>query len=894
MTNASPYPGLRAFERDEDHLFFGRDEQVDQLLDKLDEAHFLAVLGTSGSGKSSLVRAGLLPALESGYLAGAGARWAIAELRPGDQPFRRLAGTLIEDTVWGEDSSIPTSGTAADSGADASLSASTNRTIEELEADLRRGSLALKWRLGMQPLAPGSRLLILVDQFEELFRYHRAAADDAASFVALLLGAATHPAVYVVITMRSEFLGDCALYPDLPEAINTGLFLIPSLTPEQMADAIELPARLQEFGGEVTPELVRALLAESGSQTDQLPLLQHALMRLWEVDEDKVLTLPEYQDLGNLQEILDTHVEEAYASLDPEQQRIAEVLFRGLTERGAGERDTRRPVLLSEVAGLAGVDAAKVVDVVEVFRKRGRSFVVPPAGTVLSPDSVLDITHEALIRQWRRLQEWTEKEAEQAELYERLEAAAVRHDRGGGALWIDPDLHIALKWRETRNPTSLWAARYGDDFAQTMSFLDKSRKARDDERAAESTRRRREIRLTRVVAVVSVLAFLLSAALAGWALYERGNSLDAAKLALEREQQAVDAEDRAEVALAATANALKDTAQAKRQAEVALANAETDRDRAEQATIAAEEAAQALEVAKEGAEESETRRTEELFEAQLTHASLLAEGEDYAAARSVLEESRWLDSQIPLGRRHGRDFLARHIETFGGSAQQVYEGAGVPLYSTAVSPDGRLLAAVGEDGTVVLFDVESGELLQRLEGHYGDVNDIVFHPSGEWFATGGDDGQIIRWSVPLPGGSAEHLAAWDGPDKVWSLAVSPDGSLLGSGGTDNDISLWDVATGELEDRLVGHTDAIAPHAGLAFSPSGELLASASYDNTARLWDVATGINLHVFGDQTEEVDSVAFTPDGRQVATSIGGRRIVLWEVSSGQAVQVLRVMRTG
>ena len=187
----------------------------------------------------------------------------------------------------------------------------------------------------------------------------------------------------------------------------------------------------------------------------------------------------------------------------------------------------------------------------------------------------------------------------------------------------------------------------------------------------------------------------------------------------------------------------------------------------------------------------------------------------------------------------------------------------------------------------MLFDVESGELLQRLEGHYGDVNDVVFHPSGEWFATGGDDGQIIRWSVPLPGGSAEHLAAWDGPDKVWSLAVSPDGSLLGSGGTDNDISLWDVATGELEDRLVGHTDAIAPHAGLAFSPSGELLASASYDNTARLWDVATGINLHVFGDQTEEVDSVAFTPDGRQVATSIGGRRIVLWEVSSGQAVQV-------
>ena len=142
MSHASPYPGLRPFGRDESTLFFGRDEQVDQLLDKLADTHFLAVLGTSGSGKSSLVRAGLLPALDSGHLAGAGARWQVAELRPGDRPFRRLAASLAQDTAWGREA-----------GLDA----------DALEADLRRGQRALNWQLGVRPLAKGRRLLILVD-----------------------------------------------------------------------------------------------------------------------------------------------------------------------------------------------------------------------------------------------------------------------------------------------------------------------------------------------------------------------------------------------------------------------------------------------------------------------------------------------------------------------------------------------------------------------------------------------------------------------------------------------------------------------------------------------------------------------------------------------------------
>ena len=157
-----------------------------------------------------------------------------------------------------------------------------------------------------------------------------------------------------------------------------------------------------------------------------------------------------------------------------------------------------------------------------------------------------------------------------------------------------------------------------------------------------------------------------------------------------------------------------------------------------------------------------------------------------------------------------------------------------------------LLAAVGENGTVVLFDVESGAIRQRLEGHTGDVNDVAFHPEGAWLVTGGDDGQIIRWSLPTDDAPAEQLQAWEAPAAVWSVAVSPDGRLLATGGTDNDISLWKAETGELVRRLEGHEDAIAPSGGLAFSPSGQRLASASYDRTARVWDVETGESLQIF------------------------------------------------
>ena len=470
-----PYPGLRPFHRDETDIFFGRERQTDDLVGTLERTRFLAVLGQSGSGKSSLVLTGLLPALEGGFMGSARPLWSIAQMRPGNMPFARLAEALLDDPIFRK---------AYSGGGEPNPHA-----VEFLEAALERGPLAIEEILELTPLPGDAQLLIIVDQFEELFRYQEEGNEEAAAnFVALLLHAHRYENVYVAITMRSDFLGDCSIFQGLPEAINRGLFLTPKLTRGEMAEAIRLPARI--FGGQVEDALVNHLLNETAGEVDQLPLLQHALRRTWDIDDDKILTLPEYEALGGLERVLSDHADEAYNALDKKEKRIAEIMFRCLTERASDLRDTRRPTKVEEVAAVAGVKPEKLYKVVDRFRQPDRCFLMPPANVKLTPKTVLDISHESLIRQWSRLRQWTIDEAERGETYRRVIGAARRCEAGRGELWRGVDLQAALDWRDNEDPRAEWAERYGGDLELALEFLKQSeaeeiRHKRDKMRAQE-------------------------------------------------------------------------------------------------------------------------------------------------------------------------------------------------------------------------------------------------------------------------------------------------------------------------------------------------------------------------------------------------------------------------
>ena len=467
-----PYPGLRPFRPEESDIFFGREEQTDQLLERLGSNHFLAVLGGSGCGKSSLVYTGMVTGLQLGLLAHAGVRWRIADFRPGVTPLNRLAERLLNPGVLGK-----TYGAGF---------ASPQEAKPFLRAELARGPRALHELLDRGMVPANENLLIIVDQFEELFRFRSenpAEREEVAAFVALLLESSKHPQIYVTITMRSDFMGECAQFYGLPEAISQGLFLVPRLTREQLWDAIAAPARV--FDGRVEDVLVNRLLNDAGDEPDQLPLVQHCLMWMWGLAlrdgrEPVVLSETDYQQVGGFAEALSRHADQAYLELSTEQQgteqqKVAQVLFRSLTEYVGGRRDMRRPTRLDKVADLAGVSLEQVTEVVEVFRKPGRCFLTPDASIPLAADTMLDISHESLIRQWHRLKKWNEEEGEWARQYRRLEDRAQEWEKGNASLLPKLELEIASDWKKSARPTAQWAQRYGGNFDLVMKFLKKSR-----------------------------------------------------------------------------------------------------------------------------------------------------------------------------------------------------------------------------------------------------------------------------------------------------------------------------------------------------------------------------------------------------------------------------------
>ncbi len=468
MTVVNPFPGLRAFEAADSHLFFGRETATDELLKKLRNNRFITVIGTSGSGKSSLVKAGMLPDLHGGYMVSAGSNWRIAILRPGNSPIHALATALIE------------AGVCSTADKEVSMQVAISETV------LRRGVKGLIEVVKQARMQADSNLLIVVDQFEELFRFIHSSAgakskEEAAAFVKLLLEASAQVElpIYVILTMRSEYLGDCTQFRDLPEAINKGQYLIPRMPRDQKRRAITGPIAVG--GAKISPRLVQRLLNDVGDNPDQLPIMQHAMMRSWEYWEkegnlNEEIDLPHYNATGGMHEALSRHADEAFNELtDKKTKHIAEFIFKRLTGQGADNREIRFPTTLKELSSVCNTDEANIIKVLDVFRQEGRSFLMPPSSTPLASDTLIDISHESLIRIWRRLRRWVDEEAQSSTIYRRLSETAVLFNNDQAGLWRDPDLQIALDWRKKNQPNKIWAQRYDSHFSEAMSFANKSK-----------------------------------------------------------------------------------------------------------------------------------------------------------------------------------------------------------------------------------------------------------------------------------------------------------------------------------------------------------------------------------------------------------------------------------
>ncbi len=532
-----PYPGLRAFDREEADLFFGRDGVVDNMIDRLAETRFLAVLGSSGSGKSSLVKTGLLDGLELG-LHPAGSVWKICEFTPGGRLFGNLADALYDIQM--------------DSVGPSPDAAGREQGVAVLEGFLRMGPRSLIQWTKDGYLPESGNLLLLVDQFEELFRYGGySEREEAEAFVKLLIESTSdeNSAVHCVITMRSDFLGACSLIPGLAEIINAGAFLTPRMSRNDCREAIVGPARI--VGVDIEDGLVNHLLNELvrfapwdgeddadqvrqlARRADQLPVMQHLLNRLWQHARDRAggatirLTQDDYADMGGLNGALDAHGEELLASLSADDQVLAEQIFRALVNGESPETATRRPLRFEDIVRATNASDDQVRRILDVFRADDCNFLRPGVAVPLQESTVVDISHESLIRQWSKLSGWVTEEARSANLWRRVSTAADRYERQVGDLLTGLDLANLSSWWNEEQPQAHWTARYSDNFDGVAAFLEKSvaaQKQREREKAEHDLRERRRLRIG--LASVSALAIVASI-LAFWAVGAEDRANDA-------------------------------------------------------------------------------------------------------------------------------------------------------------------------------------------------------------------------------------------------------------------------------------------------------------------------------------------------------------------------------
>ncbi len=492
LSKEQPYPGLRPYTSGDEEFFFGRQAQTRGLRQKLETCRLVAVVGRSGCGKSSLVKAGLIPLLDREADSDGDRTWHVASFRPQKQPIAELTKALFR--LASQAQAVPAALPAPDESGEARAPAPSQIEPAEMEqlrrsrhdAMFRRSSHGLVEAASELRIGASDRLLIVVDQFEEIFRFEDASgkdADEATAFVRLLIEAisADHPRIHVILTMRLDFLGDCARFARLPEAISDGQFLVPNLSRAERRAAIEEPAK--KAGKLIRPEVTQRLLNEIGEDPEQLPVLQHLLMRMWQhAGANAEITLKDYDDTDGVKGAISRHAEQIYNGLATDADRkAAERLFKAISERDRRGRSIRRATVLSDIQGIvagddagspAGADPKKLISVIDAFRAPDCCFLIPPAGQELEPDTIIDISHESLLRGWSRMtgktaaEGWIAEEERDGRIYSGLLEAAETE-----SILPTKVARQRKQWWDTARPNETWAKRYGDRFEAVEAFI---------------------------------------------------------------------------------------------------------------------------------------------------------------------------------------------------------------------------------------------------------------------------------------------------------------------------------------------------------------------------------------------------------------------------------------
>jgi WD40 repeat protein/tRNA A-37 threonylcarbamoyl transferase component Bud32 len=844
IVTVCPYRGLRAF-REEDATFFtGREVFAKRLLELVLRQSLVAVVGSSGSGKSSVVQAGLVPLLRRQHPPEK--TWEFVFLTPGERPFHRLGAAIIpllEPHLT-----------------------ETDRLTEaqKLGDRLAAGELPLRFVADrvLEKLGRVDRLMLIADQFEELFTL--TPAGDRQAFVNTLLASLGEGPVSLLLTLGAEFYGHAvSLSRHLSDRLEHSLVNLGPMTPDELKRAVVEPA--SHVGLDFEEGLVERILNDVAREPGSLPLLEFALTELWKGRRGALLTHSAYDSLGQVAGAIATRAEAEFDMLAPAQQTQVRHVFTRLVrvaEPEQGGEDTRQRTVLSEFAQQAQ----------EVVRRLAAadSRLLVTGRDESTGKETAEVAHEALIRKWNRLRSWVNEDREFLLWRQRLAMGLGEWERTGrddGALLRGSSLVEAERWT---------AERAGDLTQREGSFVARSISLRDEERAERELRRQR---LTRAL-LGATLAFLILSLLA---VFQWRRARTEQRMGVARR-------------LAAQAELLRNQ----------LAGPLDDRSTL--LAVESVRRAPSLEAEQVLREELDLlpRLTSQMQLAGPINAvsfgsipvTLLTESQDKAArihgglALNQDEVNIWkIRSPQLIQLRHssgvssaafsstgeyvataGADKTARVYRVLTGREVSVLKHGDL-VHAIAFSPDGRRLATASGNNVVGLWDPHTGTEVARME-HDGKVLTLAFSDDGNYLATGSSDNTARVWD----GHDGHKISVMKHRDTVLGVAFSPDGRYLATGSKDDKAGLWEVVSGR-EIFQVRHTSLVA---GVAFSADGAYLATASWDHTVAIWDVANRHEVVVL-QHGGPVTCLAFSPTGRYLATGSQDGTARLWVVPAGR-----------
>jgi WD40 repeat protein len=803
-----PYQGLSAFLEEDAHLFFGREKFVNQLVEAVKKHSLVPVIGASGSGKSSVVLAGLIPRLR------AEGTWLIESFRPQSQPFYELASALVR-LLKPELDEIEQPGRAA-----------------KLANEMNQGRLMISQVVAsILERNSGKRILLVIDQFEELYSLCRDEKERQRFFDQLLsavevASAQRIPNFTFVFTLRADFYGYVLSYRGLVDTL--GKFTLPPLgpmSPQELQAAIEKPVEnLVELESGLTERILEDVAAEPGN----LPLLEFALTRLWQTRQQGKLTHAAYLEMGGVKQALAKQANTIYNELSPVEQQQAQRIFVQLVRPGEGTEDTRRLATRAEI----GEDNWNLVQ--ELAGESAR--LVVTGRNEATGEETVEVVHEALIREWGTLQEWIDNDRVFLAWRDQLRITIAQWNKDQGVLLRDKPLFIAEDWLQKREA----------DLKNEREYIKQSLKLRKQEQ--EEQKRRRQFTIFGLTGF-SVVALSL-AGVAGWQWWQT-----------EYQKQQV------EKVQLSQSEALGD-----------YSNALFNRDQQFDALIEALRAAKPLHSKPKPPMGIVTALRQAVYGVRERNRLV---GHSYGV---------WSISFSPDGKilaSGGHDSTIKLWDVSTGKEITTLKGHKYPVYSVSFSPDGKTLASGSVAHTIKLWDVATRKEITTLKGHTDTDSDNVlsvsFSPDGKTLAYSGIANTIKLWDIA----TGKEITTLKGhSDQVDSVSFSPDGKTLAYSGIANTIKLWDITTSKEITTLKGHNDTVS---SVSFSPDGKTLASGGHDSTIKLWNVSTGKEITTLKGHSDRVRSVSFSPDGKTLASGSDDKTTKLWNVSTGKEIITLK-----